>query len=283
VAAGQEVSCPRAVRSKADDRRERSASFPRIHRGAPSRPVSCPVHDYPLSARFDETDALLVLHDVFVPWEHVFVYRDVPLISAQWHETPAHGLSNLQALVRYGVKLEFASGLAVKLAELHYTVSAPAVQAQLGREVATVCATVAALAHAVETLPLLRDGVAWPNPQFLYASQSYQQQTVTDLVRALRTLAGGAFLSVPSSQAVLHAPETEDDAQRYYRSVAAGADERIKLLNLIWDFVGTEFGGRQLQYELFYSAGPQVVETGAFRTFDWERGRRLVDRCLGES
>jgi 4-hydroxyphenylacetate 3-monooxygenase len=148
--------------------------------------------------------------------------------------------------------------------------------------VATICATVEALAHAVETRPELRDGVAWPNGESLYASQSYQQQTVADLVRALRMLAGGAFISVPSSSAVLHAPETEADAQRYYRSVAAGADERIKLLNLVWDFVGTEFAGRQLQYELFYSAGQQVVDTRAFRTFDWERGRRLVDRCLGE-
>ncbi len=254
----------------------------RLHPRRPYGTAETSVHDHPLAARFDEPDALLVLHDVFVPWEHVFVYRDVGLISAQWHETPAHALSNFQALVRYCVKLDFAAGLAVKLAELHNTVSNPAVQAQLGREVATICATAEAFAHAVETRPVLRDGVAWPNPEFLYASQSHQQQTVTDLMKALRMLAGGAFLSVPSSQAALHAPETEGDAQRYYRSVAAGADERIKLLNLMWDFVGTEFGGRQLQYELFYSAGQQVVETRAFRTFDWERGRRLVDRCLGE-
>jgi 4-hydroxyphenylacetate 3-monooxygenase len=254
----------------------------RLYPRRPYGATEMDVRDYPLSARFDESDALLVLNDVFVPWENVFVYRDVDLISAQWHQTPAHGLSNFQALVRYCVKLDFAAGLAIKLAELHNTVSAPAVQAQLGHEVATICASVQAFAHAVETQPVLRDGVAWPNPQFLYASQSYQQQTATELLRALRTLAGGAFISVPSSHAVLHAPETEADAQRYYRSVAAGADDRIKLLNLMWDFVGTEFGGRQLQYELFYSAGPHVVDTRAFRTFDWDRGRRLVDRCLGE-
>src|SRR5205085_3076961 len=32
------------------------------------------VYDYPLSTRFDETDSLVVFHDVFVPWEQVFVY-----------------------------------------------------------------------------------------------------------------------------------------------------------------------------------------------------------------
>src|SRR5258708_619420 len=33
------------------------------------------VYDYPLSSRFDETDALLVFDRVFVPWERVFVYK----------------------------------------------------------------------------------------------------------------------------------------------------------------------------------------------------------------
>src|SRR6266700_5128585 len=33
--------------------------------------------DYPLSSRFDEVDALIVLDDVFVPWENVFCYRNL--------------------------------------------------------------------------------------------------------------------------------------------------------------------------------------------------------------
>src|SRR6202000_2542356 len=46
--------------------------------------------DYPLASRFDVTDSLLVFEDVFVPWEHVFVYRNLELARAQWFETPAH-------------------------------------------------------------------------------------------------------------------------------------------------------------------------------------------------
>src|SRR5262249_33032621 len=37
------------------------------------------VYDYPLSSRFDETDALVIFDRVFVPWARVFVYRDVAL------------------------------------------------------------------------------------------------------------------------------------------------------------------------------------------------------------
>jgi 4-hydroxyphenylacetate 3-monooxygenase len=254
----------------------------RLYPRRPYGTAATSTFDYPLSARFDETDSLLVLNDVFVPWEHVFVYRNLDLINAQWHETAAHNLSNFQALVRYCVKLEFAAGLAVKLAELHGSGESPAVQAQLGGQIATIASVVEALAHAAETRPVLRDGVALAGPQFLYASQSYQQQTAPDLLRSIRQLAGGAFISVPSSEKAFLSPETAADAERYYRSVSAGARERIRLLALIWDFLGTEFGGRQLQYEMFYSAAQPVVDARAYRHYDWARGRALVDRCLAE-
>ncbi|MFI0486043.1 4-hydroxyphenylacetate 3-hydroxylase N-terminal domain-containing protein [Actinomadura sp. 9N215] len=41
-------------------------------------------YDYPLSTRYDETDALVVLDDVFVPWERVFVDRDVDGLRRQF-------------------------------------------------------------------------------------------------------------------------------------------------------------------------------------------------------
>src|SRR5436309_7990188 len=76
--------------------------------------------------------------------------------------------------------------------------------------------------------------------------------------------------------------ETRADTERYYQSAAAGARERVKLVKLIWDFVGTEFGGRQLQYEMFYSASQPVVNRRMFTSYDWGAAKNLVDRCLGE-
>ena len=59
------------------------------------------VFDYPLSSRFDEVDCTVVFDDVFVPWEHVFIDRNVGLVNAQFHETPSHTLANFQSLVRF--------------------------------------------------------------------------------------------------------------------------------------------------------------------------------------
>ena len=38
-------------------------------------------YDYPLSSRFDENDAILVMDNVLIPWENVLIYRDLRSIA----------------------------------------------------------------------------------------------------------------------------------------------------------------------------------------------------------
>jgi 4-hydroxyphenylacetate 3-monooxygenase len=254
----------------------------RLYPRRPFSTIATSVYDYPLSSRFDELDATVVLDDVFVPWEHVLIYRDVHLVNRQFHDTPSHTLANFQSLVRFGVKLEFLAGLAMKLVELHRGEGQAGVQAQLGGEIAAHCAAFDALVHAAQRFPLIENGVARPHPQYIYAGMSLQRRLIVDLMRAVRELAGGAFQAVPSSEASFAGAESGPDTERYYRSGIASARDRVKLLKLIWDFVGTEFAGRQLQYEMFYSASQPVVNTRMFRSYDWTSATAMVDRCLGE-
>src|SRR5438876_3787975 len=251
----------------------------------PRRPyasLATSVYDYPLSARFDEVDTTVVFDDVLVPWEHVFVYRNVELVTAQFHESPAHVTANFQSLVRFGVKLELLAGLAMKLVEVGRGEGDANTQATLGGEIATFCAMFDALVKAAERFPLVSEGYARPHPQYIYAGMSLQLRLIVDLYRTVRELAGGAFQDLPSSEASFLSPETRAHTERYYRSTAAGARDRVKLLKLIWDFIGTESGGRQLQYEMFYSAAQPVVNRRMFRSYDWASAKALVDRLLSE-
>jgi 4-hydroxyphenylacetate 3-monooxygenase len=254
----------------------------RIHPRRPYAQGVTSVFDYPLSSRFDEVDATVVFDDVFVPWEQVFIHRRVDLVNAQFHETPSHTLANFQSLVRFTVKLEFMAGLALKLLEVHAGERRPEAQASLGGDIAALGATFDALVQAAERNPLVLEGVARPHPQYIYAGMSLQRRLVVDMLRAIRELAGGAFQQLPSSEAGFTSPETRADFERFFRGATASARDRVKLLKLVWDFVGTEFGGRQLQYEMFYSASQPVVNTRMFRSYDWVRAKAAVDRCLGE-
>jgi 4-hydroxyphenylacetate 3-monooxygenase len=254
----------------------------RLYPRRPYATAATSVFDYPLSSRFDEIDTTVVFDDVLVPWEQVFIYRDVDLVNAQFHDSPSHTTANFQSLVRFGVKLEFMAGLALKLAEVQTADADPGVQATLGGDIAALCAAFDALVLAAERSPLVSGGVARPHPRYIYAGMSLQRRLIVDMTRTLRELAGGAFQNVPSSEAAFTSAETRADTERYYQSAVAGARERIKLVKLIWDFVGTEFGGRQLQYEMFYSASQPVVNRRMFKSYDWQAAKAVVDRCLGE-
>jgi 4-hydroxyphenylacetate 3-monooxygenase len=254
----------------------------RLYPRRPYATIATSTFDYPLSSRFDESDSLVVLRDVFVPWEHVFVHRDIQLVNAQFHETGAQILANYQALVRFLVKLEFAAGLAIELADAHGLSAIPPVQAQLGGEVAAHCSALEALVVAAGARPELRRGMLIPGPSFVHAGITLQRRWVVGLMRALRELAGAGFIAMPSEES-FHAPETAADVKRYYRAADMSARDRVALLKLMWDLVGTEFAGRQLQYEMFFSAAQHVADLNVFRAFDWETGRRHARRALKRS
>ena len=64
-------------------------------------------------------------------------------------------------------------------------------------------------------------------------------------------------------------PRSRDIIQKTQRSPVATPVERVKLMKLAWDAVGSEFGARHLQYEMFYSGAAYVTRGNAFRFFDW--------------
>ena len=43
----------------------------------------------------------------------------------------------------------------------------------------------------------------------------------------------------------------------------------MKFLKACWDAVGSEFGSRHQQYEMFYAGARFVTAGHSFRTYDW--------------
>lgn len=236
--------------------------------------------DYPLSTRFDESDALVVFDDVFIPWEHVFIYKDIDLVRAQFHETPAHKLGNSQAQTRFTSKLKFVIGLAKKIAAANGIDKIPAVQEKLG-ELASLAATAEGLLLASEyECTIDKNGTAVPNPRFLYGAMGLQNELYPKVISIFRELVGGGVLQVPSSFEELVNPETKDDMQRYIRSATVCSEEKIQLFKLAWDVIGSEFGGRHQQYEMFYAGAPFVAKGYSYRNYGYEEAEALAAKCL---
>jgi 4-hydroxyphenylacetate 3-monooxygenase len=236
--------------------------------------------DYPLSSRFDESDSYVIFDKVFVPWEHVFIYRNVELSRDQWRKTPSHLLGNHQAQTRYVTKLRFMAGLAQRMNETTGNIANPAVVGMMG-ELCALVSIYESMLLSHEVMGTIEDGVLWPSKTAFYAASALQSELNGRMLELIREMAGSAFITLPSSDADFDNPEILSDIARYMGSGTADAKTRIKLMRLIWDFIGSEFGSRHAQYEKFYGGPSFVAKQNLYRNFDFKRATGLVDKALG--
>src|SRR5580658_9633598 len=235
--------------------------------------------DYPLSSRFDESDAYVVFDNVFVPWERVFIYRNVELSRDQWFKTPSHSYGNHQAQVRYVTKLRFMAGLAQRMNEMTGNAAQPPVQVMMG-ELAALVSVYESMLLAHETAAPIENGVLWPSKTAYYAASAMQSEFNGRMLEIIREMAGAAFITLPSSDADFDNPDIAADLERYMCSGKTDAKSRVKLMRLIWDFLGSEFGSRHQQYEKFYGGPSFVAKQTLYRVFDFKRAGALVDKAL---
>jgi 4-hydroxyphenylacetate 3-monooxygenase len=236
--------------------------------------------DYPLTSRFDESDSYVVFENVFVPWEQVYIHRNIDICRDQWRLTPAHLYGNLQAQVRYATKLRFTIGLAKRMNQMTGHDTNPAIQPTMG-ELAAMGTIVESMMLAQETLATTDDeGVLWPSAAALYSVMALQSELNGRMLEIIRELSGSAMITLPSSAADFDNPAMAKDIERYLCSGTTDARTRVALMRLVWDLIGTEFGGRHQQYEKFYGGGTFAVRQNLNRLYDYKRATALVDAAL---
>jgi 4-hydroxyphenylacetate 3-monooxygenase len=216
---------------------------------------------------------------VKVPWERVFVHRDTDMCRAQFHDTPAHIFQNYQAQIRLSVKMRFLVGLAHRITEAIGTTNMPQVREQLGA-LAANAGMVEAMLSGMEASGGMRGEFYLPNRHLVYAAQVITQDLYPRLITMIRDLAGGSLIMLPSSFRDWSNSELAPILHRTQRSPNFSPEDKVKLLKAAWDAIGSEFGSRHVQYEMFY-AGARFVATGhSYRTFDWGAARGMVDHLL---
>ena len=237
------------------------------------------VGDYPLASRFDENDAVLYFDDVRVPWDRVFVDNNIEMCQKQFFATPAHVYQNYQAMVRLAVKLRFMTGVARRIADMNGIAQIPQVREMLG-QIAAEAGMVDALVAAMEAKGGFINGYFIPDRHTLYTALTLTQPLYGKVIGTVRELAGGGMIMLPSSTADFANPELAALINKTQQSPNASSAERVKFYKLAWDAVGSEFGSRHAQYEMFYSGATFVTKGHSFRTYDWANAEGLLDRML---
>jgi aromatic ring hydroxylase len=75
------------------------------------------IESHPLSARFDETDVMVIFDDVLVPWERVFIHRDAELRNGFYNRTGIMPQIMHQFSTKNLAKSELMMGLAFAIAK----------------------------------------------------------------------------------------------------------------------------------------------------------------------
>ncbi len=245
--------------------------------------------DYPLSSRLDENDSILVFDKVLVPWENIFIYGDVDKINQFF---PASGFVprfTLHGLTRLSVKLDFIAGLFSMAVEATGSKDFRGVQAGVG-EVIAWRNTFHALGDAMVKSPVPWQGTEGYNLPNLNAGLAYRvlapmaYPRIKELIE--RHVASG-LIYLPSSAADFESEAIRPYLDRFVRgSNGYAALDRVKLLKLLWDAIGTEFGGRHELYERNYAGNYENlrIETlgAATVTGDLESMQSLVKDCMSE-
>ncbi|HEX3881588.1 MAG TPA: 4-hydroxyphenylacetate 3-hydroxylase N-terminal domain-containing protein [Stellaceae bacterium] len=235
--------------------------------------------DNPLSSQFDENDAIVWFDDVKVPWERVFVHRDIDMCRAQFHDTLGHTFQNYQAQIRLSTKIRFLTGIARRIADTIGTSAMPPVRETLGR-LAAQAAMVEGMVAGMEAAGRMAGPYYVPHKHLMYAAQVLTQDLYPRVIDTVRGLAGGALIMLPSSERDFADPELARIIGLTQRSPVSGPEERVKFLKLAWDAVGSEFASRHVQYEMFYAGAPFVTCGHSFRTYDWDGAGAMAQKVM---
>ncbi|GAA2203271.1 4-hydroxyphenylacetate 3-hydroxylase family protein [Sinomonas flava] len=243
--------------------------------------------DYPLSSRLDENDAVFVFDNVLVPWENVFSYGDIDKMN---NFTPATGFLNrfsFQGVIRLAVKLDFIAGLLLKALEITGTKDFWGVQTRAGEVIAwrnMFYALADGMALNPDPGP---NGTVLPKVDYAMAYRVFMSTGYPRIKEIIEQDVASGLIYLNSSALDFKTPEIRPYLDKYIRgSEGVTAVDRVKLMKLLWDAIGTEFGGRHELYERNYAGNHEGVKLETLMVAEGNGTvasmKGFADQCLAE-
>ncbi|WP_322061833.1 4-hydroxyphenylacetate 3-hydroxylase N-terminal domain-containing protein [Paraburkholderia sp. J63] len=242
--------------------------------------------DYPLSSRLDENDAILVLDNVFIPWEDVFMYGDVDLANRWALDSGFNNRASMHGCTRLAVKLDFMCGALAKALEITGANGFHGVQSRFGEALAWRN-TMWGLSDAMAKSEVPWHGMVQPDARFASAYRVISQIGFPMIKNIIETIVASGLIYLNS-----HANDFKDPMLRGYLdtyvrgSGGVDAEGRVKTMKLLWETIGTEFGARSELYEINYLGSNDVTRLAnlydAQTSGDLDHMKAFVEKCMGE-
>jgi 4-hydroxyphenylacetate 3-monooxygenase oxygenase component len=236
--------------------------------------------DRPLSSRFDEQDAFCIFDDVIVPHDRVFIDGDVDIYNSIGDTGFAIHMTT-QSTTRALTKLEFAYGLATRMAEMIGDHS-PATNDLLGELACYVQVTRNALELSIEHgWRRERDGMWFPNGPALEPMRALLATWMPRVAEIVTLIGSHNLLTTPTRAQLDDAELRPLIDETLHGADGTSAEDRAAVFRMAWDFVGSGLAGRGFLYERFYlTSATRNRQRLHVAGFDRTRANRLVDQML---
>ena len=250
---------------------------------APLAPSASPdaAADFPLAARFDEIDSLIVFDDVLVPWEDVLFFRHTR--AAAFIRATLHRYSAYPFVLRIRHIADMMIGAATHNVRQTGLQNNPAVREKLAL---LACYREGIHAHLTAAIALAETspgGLLMPNQSLLYAGRVHACSRLPKMMHIARELCGGQICLTPDRATFAH-PEPGKWLQKYYTvNDDWAAEDRRKLLAFARDLLNSSYGGHRVTFELFAQSPPFAHLNAVYNNFDFDGPLDLVRRAAGLS
>jgi 4-hydroxyphenylacetate 3-monooxygenase len=192
-----------------------------------------------------------------------------------------------QGCTRLAVKLDLFAGLLLKAVEATGAKDFRGVQAQVGEVLAwrnLFWGLTDAMART--TLPWT-EGYVLPNLDYGLAYRVMSSMAYPKIKEIIQNTLASALIYLPSSSLDLKVPELRPYLDQFVRgSNGYSGEDRIKLMKLLWDAVGTEFGGRHELYERNYFGNHESIRFETLMVSDLTgasaKYKGFVEKCMAE-
>ncbi len=242
-------------------------------------------YDHPLSSRFEELDAVVVFDDVFVPWENIFLYRDVERCNQAYAATGAAVHMTHQVIYKSIAKTEFLLGLVSLMIDAIGIEKFQHIHEKTA-EIWVNLQTMKAFRRVAEVDAAPNDyGVMTPAWEPLDAARNLYPRLYPRMIEIVQQIGASGLVAMPT-WADVNGP-LAGDIQKYYQSARLDALERIPLFRLAWDTALSAFGTRQVLYERFFFGDPVRMAGALFQNHDrtgyMDKVRHFLQRMVRDA
>jgi len=234
---------------------------------------------HPLSAHYDEMDAILFFDDVLVPWERVLIHNNPEALWQIRSNVASSSLAYHQSIIRLHAKLEFITAVTSAVANEIGVDSFLNVQEQLG-EMISQMQTIEGLIIASEAQAKSDAHGNWlPSFQFIETARNLGSRYYPRAVEILKTIAAGGLIQIPSGNFDRNEP-LRPLLDKYLGGTTMQASEKIRLFQLAWDITGSPLGARHDLYERFYAGDPIRNRANQYVQYDKEALKKKLEPWL---